>query len=193
MLTGPPELIDEARVWSLHGMSRDAFRRYTAEGSWRYDVVLPGFKYNMADLQAAIGIQQLRKMKSFQERRRALRSRYDEAFAGLEEIARPVARPHVDHAWHLYVIRLRLEMLKIDRAEFIEELRELNIGASVHFIPIHHHRYYREKYGYRPGDLPVANRAFDEIISLPINPRMSDADAADVVEAVRSVVAAHRR
>src|SRR5437773_5704580 len=143
MLTGPADLIESARVWSLHGMSRDAFKRYTSDGSWRYDVVLPGFKYNMADLQAAIGIHQLKRLPEMQRRRLAIVAQYDEALRDMEELETPAPRPEVESAWHIYLLRLRPERLRIGRDRFIEELRRRNIGASVHFIPIHLHPYYR--------------------------------------------------
>ena len=192
MLTGPPELLDEARVWSLHGMSRDAFKRYTSEGSWRYDVVLPGFKYNMPDVQAAIGIHQLEHLDEMQKRRRAIVAQYDEAIGQLEELETPVARPEVESAWHIYLLRLRPERLRIGRDQFIEELRRRNIGASVHFIPIHQHTYYREHHQLRPEQFPVAQREFERILSLPLSPAHSDQDVADVIEAVTDVVDKNR-
>ena len=192
MLTGSPELIDDARVWSLHGMSRDAFKRYTSEGSWRYDVVQPGFKYNMPDIQAAIGLHQLKRLDAMQRRRRAIVAQYDEALGSLEELETPVVRPDVESAWHIYLLRLRLERLKIDRAAFIEELRARNIGASVHFIPIHQLSYYRDRYKLRPEDFPVAQREFERMLSLPLSPAHSDQDVADVIEAVTDIVRKHR-
>jgi dTDP-4-amino-4,6-dideoxygalactose transaminase len=193
MLTGPRELVDSARVWSLHGMSRDAYQRYSEHGSWYYEVVAPGFKYNMTDLQAALGLQQLRRLESMQRRREELFARYDAGLAGVAEVDLPSVLPGVGHARHLYVIRLRLERLRIDRSAFIDELRKRNIGASVHFIPVHLHPYYRDRYGFRPEDFPVAYREFQRIVSLPLHPRLTDADADDVIEAVRSIVAEHRR
>jgi dTDP-4-amino-4,6-dideoxygalactose transaminase len=193
MLTGQPDLIEEARIWSLHGMSRDAWKRYSSQGSWYYEVIRPGFKYNMTDIQAAIGLHQLRKLPQFQARRREIARRYNEAFSQLEELQIPTERPEVEHAWHLYVLRLNLEMLKIDRARFIEELKARNIGTSVHFIPIHLHSYYRNRYGYKPEDFPVAFREYQRIISLPLYPRMSDQDVEDVIEAVIDVVKLYRK
>ena len=193
MLVGPPEVIEKARVWALHGMSRDAFGRYGAGGSWFYEVTAPGFKYNMPDLQAAIGIEQLKRLDQMQQRRRAIVEQYDEAFAGIKEIERPVERPHVQSAWHIYALRLRLESLTIDRARFIEELRQLNIGASVHFIPVHLHAYHRKRYGYQPEDFPVALREYERMVSIPLSPKLEEADVADVVEAVKDVVTKHRR
>ncbi len=193
MLTGEPELLDEARIWSLHGMSRDAWTRYSAEGSWYYEVVAPGFKYNMADIQAAIGLQQLHKLHQFQARRREIVHRYNEAFSDMEEVQTPTERPEVEHAWHLYVLRLNLGTLGIDRARFIAELKARNIGASVHFIPIHLHPYYRKRYGFRPNDFPVAYEEYKRLVSLPLYPRMTDADVDDVIQAVAEVVERHRR
>jgi dTDP-4-amino-4,6-dideoxygalactose transaminase len=188
MLTGPPALIDEARIWSLHGMSRDAWGRYGEKGSWYYEVVRPGFKYNLTDIQAALGLQQLRKLGRFQARRAEIVRRYTEAFAGREELDLPAERPGVEHAWHLYVVRLNEERLPLTRDRFVEELKERRIGTSVHFIPITMHPYYRDKYGFKPEDHPVASAAFRRILSLPLNPRMSDGDVDDVIEAVSDVL-----
>jgi dTDP-4-amino-4,6-dideoxygalactose transaminase len=193
MLTGPPELIDEARIWSLHGMSRDAWNRYGAKGSWFYEVVRPGFKYNLTDIGAALGLGQLRKLDAFQARRVRVARRYTEAFSRLEELTLPASRPEVEHAWHLYVIRLNPGALRITREQFIEEMRERRIGTSVHFIPVHTHPYYRDRYGFRPEDFPVAHAEFQRIVSLPLNPRMSDRDVEDVIEAVADVVEKFRR
>ncbi|HXJ47525.1 MAG TPA: DegT/DnrJ/EryC1/StrS aminotransferase family protein [Candidatus Acidoferrum sp.] len=192
MLTGPADLMDDARVWSLHGMSRDAFKRYTSDGSWRYDVVLPGFKYNMPDIQAAIGIHQLKRLEAMQSRRRAIVAQYDEALGQLDELQRPAERPDVESAWHIYLLRLNLERLKIDRAAFIDELRKRNIGTSVHFIPIDQHSFYRDRYGLRPEDFPIAHREFERMLSLPLSPAHTDQDVADVIEAVTDVVRQNR-
>jgi dTDP-4-amino-4,6-dideoxygalactose transaminase len=193
MLTGPPDLLADARTWALHGMSRDAYRRYEADGSWRYDVVLPGFKYNMADLQAAIGLVQLRRLPELQRRRREIVSCYDRAFGALPEVQVPTVRPEVESAYHLYVLRLRLDRLTIDRAGLIRELTARRIGSSVHFIPIHHHTYYRERYRYPEGTFPVADREFERIVSLPLSPRLSARDVEDVIGAVSEIVERSRR
>ena len=187
MLTGDPARIDEARIWSLHGMSRDAWKRYTSEGSWFCEVIHAGFKYNMSDIQAAIGLQQLRRLPETQQRRRRVFERYDRALQGIRAIERPLPRPEVSHAYHLYVIRLNLEMLNIDRARFIEQLRTRNIRTGVHFIPNHLHPYYRDKYAFRPEDFPVAYREYQRLITLPAYPAMTDDDVDDVVEAVRDI------
>jgi dTDP-4-amino-4,6-dideoxygalactose transaminase len=193
MLTADAQFIDRARIVALHGMSRDAWKRYDRGGHWFYEVVLPGFKYNMPDIQAALGLWQLKKLPAFQERRRAVVRAYDDAFAGLDALELPARRPEVDHAWHLYVLRLRPEALTIDRDAFIEELRQRNIGTSVHFIPIHLHPYYRAKYEYRPESFPVAYDNYRRMLSLPLNPRLTDADVADVIEAVLDIVRRYSR
>ena len=193
MLTSNPEFIEKARIISLHGMSRDAWKRYSKEGSWYYEVISPGFKYNMTDIQASIGLWQLKKLRRFQKRRREIVKMYNEAFSKEEALEIPIERPYVEHSWHLYVLRLNPHALKIDRNQFIEELRRRNIGTSVHFIPIHIHPYYREKYGYKPDDFPIAYSNYQRIISLPLYPRMTDQDVYDVIEAVLDIVKLYKR
>jgi len=191
MLTGPPELVEEARVLSLHGMSRDAWKRYGAGGSWRYEVTRLGFKSNMTDLQAAIGLHQLRKLRLFHARRAEIARRYQEAFCEVDSLVCPAEHEGVQHAWHIYALRLQRERLEVSRDQFIEELRARNIGASVHFIPIHFHSYYREKYGYQPEDFPVAASQYELLVSLPLCPRMTDQDVEDVIRAVTEVATSH--
>jgi dTDP-4-amino-4,6-dideoxygalactose transaminase len=188
MLTGAPDLIERARLFSLHGMSRDAWKRYTAVGSWYYEVVEAGFKYNMTDIQAAIGLVQLERLDAMQARRREIVARYVEGLAPLDAIQTPVEQPGCKSAWHLYVIRLHLGRLTIDRAQFVEELKARNIGASVHFIPVHIHPYYRDKYGFKPEDFAVSYREYKRLVSLPLHPGLSDADVDDVIGAVRDIV-----
>jgi dTDP-4-amino-4,6-dideoxygalactose transaminase len=191
MLTGAPELIEEARIWSLHGMSRDAWKRYSAEGSWYYEVIRPGFKYNMTDVQASLGLHQLRHLGNFQARRAEIASRYHEAFSMVPALETPTTRPDINHAWHIYLLRLRARELTISRNQFIDELKARNISTSVHFIPIHLHPYYRDRYGLRPEDYPVAYREYQRMLSLPIYPRMSDQDVEDVIEAVLEAADRH--
>jgi dTDP-4-amino-4,6-dideoxygalactose transaminase len=192
MLTADPEFLARARVVSLHGMSRDAWKRYDKGGSWFYEVLLPGFKYNMTDIQAALGLWQLRKLEQFQQRRREVVSQYTSAFAAEPALEGPVTRPDVEHAWHLYVLRLREGALTIGRDRFIQELTERNIGTSVHFIPIHIHPYYRDKYGFTPESFPVAHSNYRRMLSLPLNPGLTDRDVGDVIEAVLDVVRSYR-
>lgn len=191
--TDSDEYAERIRIMSLHGISRDAWNRYTAEGSWYYEILQPGFKYNLTDIAAALGIEQLKRCTSFHEDRCYIAARYDRAFADVKEIVRPVLRPDVMHAWHLYVIQLQLESLGISRSEFIDKLKAEQIGSSVHFIPLHLHPYYRDRWGYRREDLPRASEAFDRIISLPIYPDMTDEDVDDVIRAVSTICASNRR
>lgn len=193
MLTGTQELIDKARIISLHGMNRDAWKRYSKEGDWYYEVIMPGFKYNMTDIQASLGLWQLKKIEKFQSRRKEIVNMYNNAFSKIETLEVPTERPEVDHAWHLYILRLNLETLKIGRNEFIEELKKRNIGTSVHFIPIHIHPYYRDKYNYKPKDFPVAYSNYLRIISLPLYPKMTDQDVNDVIEAVLDIVKVYKK
>jgi dTDP-4-amino-4,6-dideoxygalactose transaminase len=187
MLTGTPEFLARARTLGLHGMSRDAWKRYGAGGSWFYQVDEPGFKYNMTDVQAAMGLAQLRKLDQFQRRRRDIVAAYHQAFGRAEPFEIPAERPEVDHAWHLYVLRLRLETLRIGRDQFIEELAARNIGTSVHFIPIHLHPYYRQKYGLSPEQFPIAYGNYQRMLSLPLHPMLTDEDVTDVIGAVWDV------
>ena len=188
MLVANAEVLERARVWSLHGMNRDAWKRYGSQGSWFYEVVCPGYKYNMTDLQAALGLVQLRRLPQFHARRKKIASHYSAALSALEGIQIPQEASEVQHAWHLYVLRLNLEALAITRDELITELRDRNIGTSVHFIPVHLHQYYREKYKFRPEDFPVASREYERIVSLPLSARMSDGDVEDVITAVSEII-----
>lgn len=193
MLTGNPDFLSDARQLSLHGMSREAWTRYSAGGKWAYDIAAPGFKYNMTDIQAAIGLHQLRRFPDMQERRRQIVAAYNSAFDDSPAFRIPQTRPHVQNAWHLYVLQICPEELAIDRAQLIEELAARNIGASVHFIPIHMHSFYQNRYGFRPEDYPVAHAAFQNMISLPLTPSLSNQDVADVIEAVHDIQNRFRR
>lgn len=183
---------ERCRIMSLHGISKDAWKRYTAEGSWYYEIVAPGFKYNLTDIAAAMGLAQLRKASQMRERRAAIARAYSEAFSSMEELETPDPGMHCQHAWHLYMLRLHLDRLHIDRAAFIEKLREYNIGASVHFIPLHMHPYYRETFGLQSDDFPIAYQEYLREVSLPIYSRMSDDDIGDVIHAVTAIVHENR-
>lgn len=182
------DLIDRARVFSLHGMSRDAWKRFSATGSWYYEVVTPGFKYNMTDLSAALGLVQFQRLEEMQQKRERIAEAYNQAFRAISALEIPTIRPGIRHSWHLYPLRLNLNQLRIDRAQFIEELQAYNIGTSVHYIPIHLHPFYRDRYSYRPDSFPVAHREYERLISLPIYSTMSSQDINDVIEAVVTVV-----
>ena len=190
-LTGAPELLEEARVLGLHGMSRDAWKRFDRGGSWEYDVIAPGFKYNMTDVQAAIGTHQLDRLQGFHERRRFVATRYSEAFGQSDCLEVPTERDDASSSWHLYVLRLRTDRLRIGRNAFIEALTERNVGTSVHYRPLHMMSFYARKYGFVPEDFPVAADAFSRMLSLPVHPRLSDDDVADVIEAVLDLVEEH--
>jgi dTDP-4-amino-4,6-dideoxygalactose transaminase len=186
--TNDDALAERIRLLSLHGMSRDAWKRYSEVGSWYYEVSEAGYKYNMTDIQAALGLHQLRRLDAFIRRRQQIARMYDEAFSDLPEVVIPPRLPGRTHTYHLYPVRLRRELLQLSRSEFIEELRRRNIGASVHFIPLHRHPFYRHRFGYRPEQFPVAEELYAELVSLPLYPKMSDEDAWDVIRAVRDIV-----
>lgn len=192
IVTSDSALAERMRSLSLHGMNRDAWKRYNSTGSWFYEVQEAGFKHNMTDIQAAMGIHQLRKLDGFIETRARYAQFYAEAFSDMPEIGTPLVHPERKHAWHLYVINLALGKLKIDRAQFIEALRAQNIGTSVHFIPVHLHPYYREKFGYRRGDLQQAETLYDAMVSLPLYPAMTEEDVSDVIHAIRHVTFSNR-
>lgn len=183
---------ERMRIMRLHGISKDAWKRYTAEGSWRYEILAPGFKYNLTDMQAALGLTQLAKCDSMWMRRSLMAERYTEALSKLAAYELPTSRPDVQHAWHLYVIRVRRGELTIHRDRVIEELKQRGIGVSVHFIPLHLHPYYRDRWDYRPGDFPVAEDYFDRCISLPLYPAMKDEDQVRVIDALVEIARQNR-
>lgn len=182
IVTRDARLAERCRVMRLHGISRDAFDRYrSSKPAWHYEVIAPGFKYNLTDIASAIGIQQLKKARAFRERRAAMAARYDAELSGV------TLPPHAPeggmHAWHLYVVRL-----SVPRDEFISRMAERGIGCSVHFIPLHLHPYWSGELGLRPGDLPEALKVFQSAVSLPLYTKMTDADQTRVIETVREVV-----
>lgn len=193
LVTDDEPMASRARMMRLHGISQDAWKRYTREGSWHYEVLDAGFKYNMTDLQAALGLCQLRRADDFLRLREARVARYVELLADVEEVELPTVSNASGHAWHLFMIRLRPDRLSINRAEFIEELRRAGIGCSVHFIPLHLQPYYAQTFGYRPGDFPHAERTYERCLSLPLYPAMKTEDVDRVAATVRDVVARHRR
>jgi perosamine synthetase len=187
------EWAERMRMMSLHGISKDAWKRYTAEGSWYYEILAPGYKYNLTDIAAVIGIQQLKKCDAFWRRRQQHAALYSEAFTDVPGIIVPPMVEDGQHAWHLYVIQLQLERLRIDRNAFIEILKQQNIGTSVHFIPLHLHPYYRDSFGYRSEDFPHASIVFQQTVSLPIYPKMTEADIKYVSDVVKATVNQHLR
>jgi dTDP-4-amino-4,6-dideoxygalactose transaminase len=193
VLTDNEALADRIKSYSLHGIDRDAWKRYSAAGSWYYEVSFPGFKYNMMDLQAALGLHQLTKMTQFHDTRQRYARLYDEAFIDVPFVRTPPSEPYADNARHLYPIWLDERQLTIDRARFIEELRAENIGTTVNFIPLHLHPYYRERFGYKNGDFPVSERVYEGLVSLPIYPKMAETDLQEVATAVIKIGSYFRR
>jgi perosamine synthetase len=191
--TSDATLAERIRSRRLHGMTRDAWKRYSAEGTWRYDVAYPGFKYNMTDMNAALGLVQLERLASMQARRQAVVDRYRTALADLEEIELPTCKPYIEHAWHLFVIRLHHDRTRIHRDQVIARLTEAGIGTSVHFIPLHEHSYYQETFRYQRSDLPNASKQWERIISLPLFPDMQDSDVDRVAGALRTILEANRK
>jgi dTDP-4-amino-4,6-dideoxygalactose transaminase len=187
------EWANRMRMMSLHGISLDAWDRYTDKGSWYYEIIRPGYKYNLTDIAAALGIEQLKRCDQFYEARRRIASQYEEAFAGLPEIQVPTCAQDTQHAWHLYIIQLDTERLRISRQDFIKALKTRNIGTSVHFIPLPLHPFYRDTFGYRPADFPQATAVFERIVSLPIYPKMTERDVDHVIAAVTKLVREYHR
>jgi len=187
------DFADRMRLLSLHGISRDAWKRYTAEGSWRYDILEAGYKYNFTDIQAALGLAQLAKCDAMHARRSELAARYTAAIASLEAFEAPPVPIDGQHAWHLYAIQLNTVALRINRDQVIEELKQRGIGTSVHFIPLHLHSLYQGRLGYRPGQFPVAEKYFEREISLPIYPSMTNEQCDDVIEALHEITRQFRR
>lgn len=191
--TEDPDLAARMRLLSLHGISRDAWKRYTSEGSWRYDIEAVGYKYNLTDLQAAIGIAQLRKCEVLLARRAALAARYTMNLSSLDAFATPAAPLHVQNAWHLYVLQVNEEVLRIGRDRLIEELKARGICTSVHFIPLHLHPLYREHCRYRVGQFPNAERHFSRAVSLPLFPDLSLDEQDRIIEALHDIARIYRR
>ena len=190
VVTRDAKLAQRARTMRLHGISRDAFDRFSAETpSWYYEIVAPGFKYNLTDIAAALGIHQLRRARGFQQRRAAIAARFHAAFADLPLLLPPQAPAGDLHAWHLYVVRL-CDAAPLVRDAFIERMYALGIGCSVHYIPLHLHPYWRERYHLRPDEFPHSQHAYEQMVSLPLYSKMSDADVERVIAAVRSVLGA---
>ncbi len=191
LVTADDAIAERARIMSLHGISRDAWKRYTATGSWYYEVEAAGFKYNLTDVAAAIGQVQLSRADELHAARRALQQRYRDAIAAspvAELVELPVDAPDGSHAWHLFILRLHLDRTPIDRAETIERLRALGIGTSVHFIPLHKHPYYRREWVSEAAKFPIADAEFERVISLPLWPGMTMGDVDRVVSAIERVL-----
>lgn len=188
VVTKSPDVAARCRVMRLHGISRDAFDRYVSKKpAWHYEVVAPGYKYNMTDIAASMGIQQLKKLQRFQKRRQELAEYYDQQLQGLPIRLPPHAMGDDLHAWHLYVIRL-LDDSPVERDEFINMMSDKGIGCSVHFIPLHLHPYWKETYKLKPTDFPNALKSYERAVSLPLYTKMTNEDATRVVNAVKEIL-----
>lgn len=188
LVTDDEKIIEKARILAGQGMSHNAWNRYAKGGSWKYDIVEPGFKYNMFDIQAALGLKQLSRLEEMQEKRLKIAAKFQEAFGKMDAIDPPFVPDYTTHCWHLYVIRIVPELLTIDRDQFIVELNERNVGTSVHFIPVHYMSAYRDRFGYKEGDFPNTEKHFDRIISLPLYPTITDEETQYVIDAVADIV-----
>ena len=193
VVTADATLAERIRLMSLHGLTREAQNRYAFTGSWEYDVVAAGYKYNMTDIAASLGIEQLARAGEFHKRRQYIANRYLDAFRHVPEVVPLEVAENRDHAWHLFVVKLDLDRLSIDRAQFINLMKEAGIGASVHFKPLHLHTYYRDRYALDPADFPVATDSYSRIVSLPIFPSMRASQVDRVIEVLTSIVDTHRR
>ena len=189
IVTDDDRFAARCRLLTLHGMSTDAWNRYAQGGSWYYEVVEAGYKSNMTDIQAALGIHQLAKLDDFNARRIAIADRYDAAFTGIPGLVLPRRPAEGKHSFQLYPIHLIPGVAKLGRNELIERLRDANIGTSVHFIPLHRHPYYSTgKFSYKPEDFPVSDRVFEGLMSLPLYPKMTDEDVTDVIDIMRELL-----
>jgi perosamine synthetase len=190
--TGNDEWAERMKILRLHGISKDAWKRYTKEGSWFYEVIDAGYKYNMTDIQAALGLAQLSKVEWMWRRRGEIAKSYTESFQEYREISLPAVKPDRESAWHLYTIRLDPGRFAGGRDRFIEDLKSRGVSTSVHFIPLHRHPYYRNTYGYDRNDFPVSEKIFERTVSLPLYPGMGDEEVRWVTESVADVLGKHR-
>ncbi len=190
-VTADAERLERMRSLSLHGLSRNAWGRYSSKGAWDYRILAPGFKYNLTDIAAAIGLHQLARAESMREQREAVACAYREKLADIAAIELPRFPENRIHSWHLFPIKLRLERLRVDRDAFVEGLRDRGIGFSVHWRPLHLHPYYAEAFGWRAEDLPASTVVWQRLVSLPIFPSQRDDEIAAVVDAIRALVTQH--
>lgn len=192
-ITDRDDLASRIRSMSLHGLSHDAWGRYTSKGSWDYRILAPGYKYNLTDVAAALGLHQLARAEEMRRQRQEVAGDFLDRLAGVEEIELPQLNPDRVHSWHLFQIKLDLERLEIDRDRFLEEMRSRGVGFSVHWRPLHLHPYYQETYGWRPEHLPVASEVWRRTVSLPIFPAMTGEERDAVVAAVSDICRRFRR
>ncbi|MFX1502971.1 MAG: UDP-4-amino-4,6-dideoxy-N-acetyl-beta-L-altrosamine transaminase [Promethearchaeota archaeon] len=191
--TNDSNLYDKLLMFRTHGISKDATKRFGKSGGFYYDMQYLGFRYNISELHSSLGIHQLEKLEDFQKRRREIVEIYNKEFQDNEELTIPFVKKDIKHSWHLYVIQLNLECLKVNREHIFKALREENIGVNVHYIPIHYHSYYQNKFGLREGILPNVEWLFPRLLTIPLFPKMSDNDIYDVVNAVKKVLKYYRK
>jgi dTDP-4-amino-4,6-dideoxygalactose transaminase len=194
VVTPSEEIFEKVCLLRFHGMDRNAWKRFAKAGSPRYDIAMPGYKYNMMDIQAALGIHQLPRLDGFIDARTRLAMRYQDAFRGLDALLLPQPVPYpTRHAWHLYTPLVNLDALTIDRDRFMQELKDRNIGVGLHYTAVHEFSYYREHFGWHPEDFPEAHFVSERIMSLPLFPMLSDDDQDDAIAAVREIAARFAR
>ena len=191
--TNDQEIAERCAIMRLHGINRDAWKRYSESGSWYYEVVAPGYKYNFTDLQASLGLPQLKKVDIMWESRKSIAARYLDAFKDLDLITLPTIKPDRESSWHLFPIRLNLDMITKNRAQIIEELKKNNVGVGVHFMPVHQHLYYSEKFKLDDKNYPVASSSFPRLMSLPIYPGMTDQSVEKVIHTLTDILNKFRR
>ncbi|MDD4808018.1 MAG: DegT/DnrJ/EryC1/StrS aminotransferase family protein [Oscillospiraceae bacterium] len=187
LVTDNDEIDAKARIWAGQGMSKNAWNRYATGGSWKYDICEPGFKYNMFDIQAALGLRQLDRLEEMQQKRLKIAAQYQAAFSKCDALDPPFVPEYTTHCWHLYVLRIVPENLTIDRDQFIVELNNRNVGTSVHFIPVTNMSAYTSRYGFKPSDFPNTEKHYQRIISLPLYPTMTDEEVQYVIDAVLDI------
>ncbi|MEI8348633.1 MAG: DegT/DnrJ/EryC1/StrS family aminotransferase [Candidatus Omnitrophota bacterium] len=188
VITDKDEFADKIKILALHGLSKDAWKRFSDTGYKHYQVIYLGFKYNMMDIQAAIGIHQLKRIDRYWKIRQAIWKRYNEAFADLPVFLPALVEPGTRHAYHLYTLLLDINRLSLTRDKFLDEITKRNIGVGVHYIALHLHPYYRERYGYRNGDFPNAEWVSERTVSIPISARLTNTDVNDVIDAVSDIL-----
>jgi perosamine synthetase len=190
--TDSEEYAERMRIMSLHGISRDAWKRYTGEGSWFYEILAPGYKYNLTDIAASIGLHQVRKAAQLHQRRTEWARIYSELLGEVDELILPKVMPNRIHSWHLYSIRLKLDRLKTDRAAVISEMKSAGIGTSVHWMPLHMHPYYCKKFGHAPSDYPCAASVYPQLITLPLYPDLTAEEVEYICATLKDIIARHR-
>ena len=191
--TPKPQWAEMIKILRFHGIDKDAWKRYTKDGSWFYEVVDAGYKYNMTDVQAGLGLAQLKKIDWMLTKRKEIARIYTEAFSSRQEIMTPVVKPDRETAWHLYPIKLNLTMLTMTRDECIEHLSKSGIGTGVHFIPLYRHPYYKNNFNYHPKDFPNSEWIFERVISLPIYPDLADNEIKRIIEVLLRLIEKHKK